>query len=185
MLLSNRDIKGYISSGDIIIDPFEDKNLGPDSYDIHLGKKILVSKDVNGVIDPQKGINMEFEEINLEKTPYILKRGEFILADTLEKIGLSNKVTAQLEGRSSIGRLGIVIHMTAGLIHAGWGFSNPSTITLEISSVNPNPVKLYYGMGIAQLSFIKLSSPAEGTYISKYEGQKEPLPSRLNMDFKR
>ncbi len=185
MLLSNRDIRNFIDRGDIIIEPFDPKHLGPDSYDIHLGSKVLISKIVNGVIDPMEGINMEFEEVDLREGPYLLKRGEFILADTLEKVGLANTVTGQLEGRSSLGRLGIVIHMTAGLIHAGWAHKEPSTITLEISSVNPNPVKLYYGMGIAQLSFHKLSSPAEGEYKSRYDGQKEPLPSKLDKDFGR
>ncbi len=187
MLLSNADIERYIQQGDIKIDPFVPENVGPDSIDIRLSDKLLIAKKVDKVIDPQKGIDMEFDEHSLIDGPYAIRPGDFILGSTYEKIGLSNIITAQLEGRSSIGRLGIVIHMTAGLIHAGWGNKTPSTLTLEISSVNPNPVYLYNGMKIAQLSFFKLMGPAKKGYDdqskSKYSEQQGPLPSRLHHEF--
>lgn len=187
MLLSNADILTHIKQGHITIDPLEHNHIGPDSIDIRLGNKLLIARKIDGVIDPRNGVNMEFDEHDLKEGPYAIKPGDFVLGTTYEKIGLSNSITAQLEGRSSIGRLGIVIHMTAGLIHAGWGSKSPSTLTLEISSVNPNPVYLHYGMRIAQLSFFKLTGPAEKGYDdnseSKYSEQQGPLPSRLHKEF--
>lgn len=162
-------------------------NLGPDSIDIRLGGKLLIAKKVDRIIDPKNGMDMEFDEYDLEKGPYALKAGEFALGTTLERIGLSNKVTAQLEGRSSIGRLGIIIHMTAGLVHAGWGYKKPSTLTLEMSSVNPNPVYLHHRMKIAQLSFMRHGRPPANGYDdnpnSKYSAQLGPLPSKIHKDY--
>ncbi len=188
MLLSNAEILRYIAQSDIKIEPFIAENVGPDSIDIRLGKKMLVAKRTGNIVDPHKEINMEFDEYNLENEPFAIKPGDFALGTTLEKIGLSNKITGQLEGRSSIGRLGIIIHMTAGLVHAGWAHREPSTLTLELSSVNPNPVYLYKGMKIAQISFMRLGEPTEMGYDdfsgSKYSRQEGPLPSRLHYEHK-
>ncbi|MEM0437870.1 MAG: dCTP deaminase [Candidatus Micrarchaeia archaeon] len=185
-MLSHSDILRHINTGDILIDPLELQNIGPDSIDIRLGGKLLVARKTGRIIDPRKSIEMEFDQYDIEKEPYAIKPGDFVLATTLERIGLSNSITGQLEGRSSIGRLGIIVHMTAGLIHAGWGYRQPATLTLELSSVNPNPVYIYEGMKIAQMSFIKLTNPAEIGYDdnahSKYSNQQGPVPSRLHRE---
>ncbi|MCX8205690.1 MAG: dCTP deaminase [Candidatus Micrarchaeota archaeon] len=185
-MLSHSDILRHINTGDIIIDPLEPQNIGPDSIDIRLGSKLLVARKTGKIIDPRKDIEMEFDQHDISSGPYAIKPGDFVLATTIERIGLSNNITGQLEGRSSVGRLGIVVHMTAGLIHAGWGYRQPATLTLELSSVNPNPVYLYEGMKIAQMSFVKLTNPAEIGYDdnvhSKYSNQQGPLPSRINRD---
>ena len=187
MLLSNNEIRKCIDNGEIVLENLDMNNIGPDSVDIRLDKRILVAKKTGKVIDPRNGIDMEFDEYDLSKEPYALKPGDFVLASSYERIGLSNHITAQLEGRSSLGRLGIVIHMTAGLIHAGWGLKKPSALTLEISSVNPNPVLLHYKMKIAQLSFMLLRSPASTGYDeckdSKYVGQSDVTASKMHHDY--
>ncbi|MGB9635487.1 MAG: dCTP deaminase [Candidatus Micrarchaeia archaeon] len=187
MIMSNIEIEKAIRNGEIILQGFESENLGPDSIDIRLGNKLLIAKKTGKIVDPRVEIGMEFDEIYLDDGPYAIKPGDFVLGSTYEKIGLSRNITAQLEGRSSIGRLGIVVHMTAGLVHAGWGYKQPSTLTLEISSVNPNPVYLYNKMKIAQISFMRHGTPPEHGYDdnrnNKYSGQKGPLPSMIHKDF--
>jgi dCTP deaminase len=187
MIMSNIEIENAIRKGEIILMPFESENLGPDSIDIRLGNKLLIAKKTGKIIDPKNNINMEFDEVYLDEKPYAIKPGDFVLGSTYEKIGLSRNITAQLEGRSSIGRLGIVVHMTAGLVHAGWGYKQPSTLTLEISSVNPNPVYLYDKMKVAQISFLRHGTPPNIGYDdnsnNKYSKQEGPLPSRIHKDF--
>ncbi len=178
MILNREEILEYIKNGEIKIEPFEKSNVGVDSIDLRLGKEILIAKAIGKTIDPKKPENY-WEKVEL-KDSIEIGRGDFILASTLEKISIGNKVAAFIEGRSSIGRLGIMVHVTAGVIHAGFGKIKPSRITLEIYSVNPNPVKLYYGMKIAQLVFIKLSKPSEVLYdeVGRYVGLKGPLPPK-------
>ncbi len=177
MLLTDKEILRAIKDKDIIIDPFNVDYLGPDSLDLTLGNEILVSKNKEKIIDP-KNIEDFFEKVIFDDY-FILKPGQFILGTTYEKIGLSNKISAQIEGRSTLGRLGIMVHMTAGIIHAGFGAKKPNALTLEIYSVNPNPVKLYKNMKIAQLSFFKLNEEVNKGYDfienSKYKYQSSVL----------
>ncbi|MEW6528554.1 MAG: dCTP deaminase [Candidatus Micrarchaeota archaeon] len=175
-LMSDTDVIEAINKGEIGIKPFDKKFLGPDSLDIRLGDEMLVSKIIKKTIDPNKPKN--FFVSKKIKHSFILKPMQFVLGTTLERISLSNNIAAQIEGRSSLGRLGIMVHMTAGIIHAGFGAKGPSTLTLEIYSVNPNDVYLHAGMKIAQLSFFKLNRKVSKGYdfisTSKYLNQNGP-----------
>lgn len=179
-LMSDIDMIEAIGKGEIRIDPFEKGLLGPDSLDIRLGNEILVSKTIGKTIDPAKPENF-FESRKINGS-FTLEPGQFVLGTTLERISLSDAVAAQIEGRSSLGRLGIMVHMTAGIIHAGFGAKGPSALTLEIYSVNPNSVFLHAGMKIAQLSFFRLNRKASRGYdfipTSKYVSQDKPLPPK-------
>lgn len=179
MLLNKEEILEYIERGEIKVEPFDKSLVGIDSLDLRLGEEILIAKDINKTIDPKNPENF-WEKKYIGENGIELKPGSFVLASTLEKIGIGKSIAAFIEGRSSLGRLGIMVHVTAGLAHAGFGELKPSHITLEMYSVNPNPVKLYKGMGIAQLAFIKLSKPSKTSYdeIGKYVGLKGPLPPK-------
>jgi dCTP deaminase len=176
-LMSDIDVLEAVGKGEIKIEPFDRKFLGPDSLDIRLGDDMLVSKTVGRTIDPSKPENF-FEGRKIDGS-FTLEPGQFVLGTTLERISLSDAVAAQIEGRSSLGRLGIMVHMTAGIIHAGFGAKEPSALTLEIYSVNPNSVYLHAGMKIAQLSFFRLNRKASTGYdfmpTSKYVNQDRPL----------
>ncbi len=178
MILSDSEILEELRRGKIKIVPFDSDSLGPDSVDIRLGNIILVAKKTGRIVDPlEKNAANFFEEKDISKG-YILKPHSFILGHTMERISLSEDIAAQIEGRSSIGRFGIVVHMTAGIIHAGFGSKAPSSLTLEISSVNPNDVLLRPGMKIAQLTFFRLGKKATSGYDSlpgsKYITQLKP-----------
>ena len=166
-ILSDKEIMREIKSGNLKMTHFEKSMLGPDSIDIRLGDSILEARKIGKVIDPRdkKSCNF-FSEKKIDRDGYVLKPQSFVLGHTLERIGLPNNIAAQIEGRSSIGRLGIVVHMTAGIIHAGFGGKEPSSLTLEISSVNPNEVLLFPGMKIAQLTFFRLGESATLGYDS-------------------
>ena len=112
--------------------------------------------------------------------PFILHPGEFVLGTTLERIGIPNDLVARLEGKSSLGRLGLLIHSTAGYIDPGW-FGD---ITLELSNVSRLPITIYAGMRIGQLSFQQLTTPVDNPYSGKYQGQEGPTASRAHQDFK-
>ena len=180
-MLSGSEIKELIKSKDVVITPYDESLVGPDSIDIRLGHEIMIAKNVADVIDSSKPVNF-WERKEVSEKGFILNPNQFILGITLEKIGLSNAISAQIEGRSSVGRLGIMVHVTAGIIHAGFGSKDPSNITLEIYSVNPNPVLLKPGIKIAQLTFFNLNKRADVGYdqmkTSSYIGQDKPLPPR-------
>ncbi len=185
-LLSDEEILAEIKAGSIKIEPFDRQFLGPDSIDIRLGSDVLIAKAVGKTLDPLSKENPDFFEKKKINGAFTLEPGQFILSNTFEKIGLSNRIAAQIEGRSSLGRYGIMVHMTAGIIHAGFGSKSPSTLTLEIYSVNPNSVLLHEGMKIAQLSFFKLNREVEQGYDfkegSKYVGQTAPERPKVYMD---
>ncbi|MDD5337778.1 MAG: dCTP deaminase [Candidatus ainarchaeum sp.] len=179
-LMSDMDVLDAVKAGEIRVEPFERAFLGPDSLDIRLGNDMLVSKTVGKTIDPNRPEN--FFEARKINGSFTLEPGQFVLGTTVERISLSESVSAQIEGRSSLGRLGIMVHMTAGIIHAGFGAKEPSALTLEIYSVNPNSVFLHAGMKIAQLSFFRLNRKASKGYdfmaTSKYVSQSKPLPPK-------
>jgi dCTP deaminase len=188
-LLSDGEILAEMKRGAIKALPFVRGNLGPDSLDITLGDEVLIFKQScdNAPIDPLKkdGLERCFESVRIDDR-FILRKNQFVLANTTERISLSNNISAMLEGRSSLARFGIMVHMTGGVVHAGFGAKQPSTLTLEIYSVNPNDIILKPGMKIAQLSFFKLSSPASEGYDaksgSKYVAQTSPVPPRIYLD---
>ena len=186
MVLSDRTIKEELAKGRIIIDPLDESDIQPASVDLHLDRKLLVFRNTRQpYIDVRKDLPdlTEAEEIP-EDSPFILHPGEFVLASTLEVVGLPDDIVARLEGKSSLGRIGLLIHSTAGYVDPGWN----GHLTLELSNVANLPVTLYYGMKIGQISFLRLTTPAENLYGSpalgsKYQGQTEPTASRFFRDF--
>ena len=177
MILEKHDILKLIEEGELKIEPFDEKLLGIDSIDVRLSNYLLVAEEDEDTIDPFKPKNF-WREVRIDEEGFELTPGMFVLGSTIERVGLGNTIAGLIHGRSSVGRLGIMVHVTAGMIHAGFGKLEPSRITLEMYSVNPNPVLLKPGMRIAQLAFVKLSRPSEELYdeVGKYVGLKKPTP---------
>ncbi|HIG98117.1 TPA: dCTP deaminase [Candidatus Woesearchaeota archaeon] len=185
MLLSDKSIREAIKAGKIVIKPFFEDCVQPSSIDIHLDNKFLLfNKSKHGIIDvkqKQEGLMMPVEIKDNE--PFILHPGEFILGSTLESVKLSSDIAGRIEGKSSLGRLGLLIHSTAGFIDPGW----EGNLTLELSNVSPLPITLYYKMKIGQVSFVNMSTPVDRPYGSKglgshYQGQKVPVASKFHED---
>jgi dCTP deaminase len=189
MILSDRDIKARILKGDIVVtSPDNDHlaNLGPSSLDLRLGSYFKVyNHSSHAILDPKNPETFKdvVRMVEIEKgESFVVQPGEFVLGVTLEKIRIPDDMVARVEGRSSLGRLGIIIHSTAGFVDAGF----EGTITLEITNINRMPVALYPGMRVCQLAFEQMSSPAEVPYqkkkSSKYQGQVYPEESRIAGD---
>jgi dCTP deaminase len=186
VLLSDKDIRSEIESGRVGVDPYEPKMIQPSSIDVRLDKFFRVFENHKyEVIDPSKEqpeLTREIEVGNNEH--FILHPGEFVLASTYEVVTLPDDIAARLEGKSSLGRLGLLTHSTAGFIDPGFS----GHITLELSNVANLPVKLFPGMKIGQLCLVKLSSAAENPYGSaiygsRYQGQRGPTASRSWLNF--
>lgn len=190
MILSDRDIKRLIQEGKIAVESPEgdhEKNIHASSMDLRLGKFFKVYEHSKfPVLDPLKMRSFQgltkLIEITSPEEPFIVHPGDFVLGVTLEKVKLGDDIVARVEGRSSLGRLGIIVHSTAGFVDAGF----EGTITLEITNINRIPVALYPGMRVCQLAFEMMSSPADIPYnkkaSSKYQGQTMPEESRLSID---
>ena len=185
MVLSDRDIRAAIDARRIVIDPFDPKYLQPASVDIHLDAQFRIFRSTHhAYIDLRKGVDDITELVTVaEGDRFILHPGEFALGSTLERVRLGNDIVSRVEGKSSLGRLGLLIHSTAGFVDPGWD----GHLTLELSNVNTIPITLYPRMRIGQLSFFQLSSPAERPYGtpelgSSYQGQSGPTPSRYRLD---
>ncbi len=188
MILSDRDIKKELKSKEITIKPYRAECLQPASYDVHLDRHFLVfNTNQNFVIDPRDISKDLMKKIDITKTePFILHPGEFALGVLLEETGVSDKLVGRLEGKSSLGRLGLIIHTTAGFLDAG----NSLKMTLELFNAGKIPLKLYYGMPIGQMAFEYLSSPCERPYgskglNSKYKGDTKPQASKMHLNFKK
>jgi len=186
VLLSDRDIRSEIQSGRVAVEPFDEAMIQPSSVDVRLDKFFRVFENHKySVIDPSiEQAELTREVIAEGEEAFILHPGEFVLASTYEVITLPDDIAGRLEGKSSLGRLGLLTHSTAGFIDPGFS----GHITIELSNVANLPVKLYPGMKIGQLCLIKLSSPAEhpygsAIYASRYQGQRGPTPSRSFMNF--
>lgn len=186
MLLSDRDIRTEIKAGRVVVEPFDEAMIQPSSVDVRLDKFFRVFENHKySVIDPSAEQPELTREVIAEgDEAFILHPGEFVLASTYEVITLPDDIAGRLEGKSSLGRLGLLTHSTAGFIDPGFS----GHITLELSNVANLPVKLFPGMKIGQLCLIKLSSPAEhpygsAIYSSRYQGQRGPTPSRSFMNF--
>jgi dCTP deaminase len=191
MVLSDRDIVRYMESGKIKITPAPDlsKQRGSCSIDFRLGNIFRVFEHSKyPYIDLREGIDSN-ELMHKVEVPdgeaFTMQPGEFVLAATLETLELSDDIMARLEGRSSLGRLGIIVHSTAGVFDPGW----VGTATLELGNLGRMPVKLYPGMRICAFTFEQLSSPAKVSYRkkpgNKYSGQVEPVASRFGNDLER
>ena len=185
-VLSDRTIKNLLAEGRIVVDPLGEGCIQPASVDVHLDRHILVFRNSRRpFIDVREDLSdlTEMEEIGDQ--PFMLHPGEFVLGSTLETIEIPDDLVARLEGKSSLGRIGLLIHSTAGYVDPGW----KGHLTLELSNVANLPITLYHGMKIGQLSFLQLSTPADVPYGSpelgsKYQGQTVPTASRAYRDFK-
>ena len=187
MVLSDRTIRRLIDEGRIGIDPFDHELVQPSSVDVRVDRLFRVFRNSRypfiDVKEPMEDLT-ELVEVGDAEQPFILHPGEFVLGSTLERITLPDDLVARLEGKSSLGRLGLLIHSTAGFIDPGWD----GHVTLELSNVANLPITIYVGMKIGQLSFVQLSEPAERPYGadalgSKYQGQSGPTPSRYWKNF--
>ncbi len=188
MLLSDRDILTEIDSGRVSLDPFEREMVQPSSIDVRLDRLFRVFENHRYPhIDPAEDQPDLTREVAPEgDEPFILHPGEFVLGSTYERVTLPDDVAARLEGKSSLGRLGLLTHSTAGFIDPGFS----GHVTLELANVANLPIKLWPGMKIGQLCFFRLSSPAEhpygsSTYGSRYQGQRGPTPSKSAANFHR
>ena len=188
MLLSDRDIRSELDAGRVVLEPYDAEMVQPSSIDVRLDRFFRVFENHRYPhIDP----SVEQPELTrlVEPTgdePFILHPGEFALASTYEVVTLPDDVAGRLEGKSSLGRLGLLTHSTAGFIDPGFS----GHVTLELSNVATLPIKLWPGMKIGQLCLIRLSSPAEhpygsAKYGSRYQGQRGPTPSKSFLNFHR
>lgn len=185
-VLSDRDIRAALQSGRVRIDPYDPACLQPSSVDLHLDRDFRVFRNSRypyiDVRQPQPDLT-EMESIS-DDEPFILHPGEFVLGQTLEWVELPDDLVSRLEGKSSLGRLGLLIHSTAGYVDPGW----KGNLTLELSNVANLPIALYFGMKIGQISFFRMTSPVERPYGSKelgskYQGQSRPTASEYYRDF--
>jgi dCTP deaminase len=186
MVLSDQVIRRLIEAGRIGIDPYDPALMQPSSLDVRVDTLFRVFRNSRY---PYIDVKTEQEELTelVEVTgdePFILHPGEFVLGSTLERVTLPDDLVARLEGKSSLGRLGLLIHSTAGFIDPGFD----GHVTLELSNVANLPITIYPGMKIGQLSFVQMAEPAEtpygsGALGSKYQGQRGPTPSRYWQNF--
>jgi dCTP deaminase len=186
MILSDRTIREEIASGRIVIEPFDPESVQPSSVDLHVDSQFRVFANSRyPYIDVKRPMPDLTDLVEVkEEEPFILHPGEFVLGSTRERVGIPDDMVARLEGKSSLGRLGLLIHSTAGYVDPGWdGF-----LTLELSNVANLPITIYPGMKIGQISFFRLTSSADRPYGSKetgskYQGQRGPTASRFFEEF--
>ncbi len=186
VILSDATIRTEIGEGRIVVDPFDDAMVQPSSIDVRLDPRFLVFRNhTRAIIDVKEDLSDLTEPVEAnEKEPFILHPGEFVLGATAERFALPDDIVGRVEGKSSLGRLGLLIHTTAGFVDAGF----EGQLTLELSNVATLPITLYPGMKIGQLSFLRMDRPAEVPYGadslgSKYRGQVGPTPSQYWKNF--
>jgi dCTP deaminase len=188
VVLSDRTIRAEIEAGRIVIDPFDAELIQPSSVDVRVDRRFRVFNNARypyiDVRQPMDGLTELVEVTGGE--PFILHPGEFVLGQTMEQVSLPDDLVARLEGKSSLGRLGLLIHSTAGFVDSGFS----GNLTLELSNVANLPITIYHGMPIGQISFMRMDGPVESPYGSrrtgsKYQGQAEPTPSRFYLNFDR
>jgi dCTP deaminase len=187
VVLSDRSIREEIEAERIVIDPFDETLIQPSSVDVRVDRTFRVFHNGRYThIDVREPMEELTELVSPpDGEPFILHPGEFVLGQTLERVTLPDDLVARLEGKSSLGRLGLLIHSTAGFVDSGFS----GNLTLELSNVANLPITIYYGMPIGQISFMRMDSPVERPYGggetgSKYQGQAEPTPSRFYLNFK-
>jgi len=188
VVLSDRTIRAEIEAGRIEIEPFDEGLIQPSSVDVRVDRRFRVFHNARyPYIDVRQPMEDLTELVMVgEDEPFILHPGEFVLGQTLEQVTLPDDLVARLEGKSSLGRLGLLIHSTAGFVDSGFS----GNLTLELSNVANLPITIYHGMPIGQISFMRMDSPVERPYGSgetgsKYQGQGEPTPSRFYLNFER
>jgi len=188
MVLSDRTIKQEIAAGRLVFDPYDERLVQPSSVDMRVDRQFRVFHNARyPYIDVKRPMEELTELVTVEgEEPFILHPGEFVLGQTLERVSLPDDLVARLEGKSSLGRLGLLIHSTAGFVDAGF----EGNLTLELSNVANLPITIYHGMPIGQISFMRMDGPVENPYGarkagSKYQGQAEPTASRYYRNFER
>jgi dCTP deaminase len=186
VILSDRTIRAELEAGRIVIEPLGEGCIQPSSVDLHVDRLFRVFRNhTMGHIDVKQDLEELTELVEIgEDDAFMLHPGEFVLGSTLERVALPDDLVARLEGKSSLGRLGLLIHSTAGFVDAGWD----GHLTLELSNVANLPITLYPGMKIGQISFLQMTTPADqpygtGNLGSKYRGQRGPTPSRYFENF--
>ena len=186
MILSDRTIREELEAGRIVIEPLGEGCIQPSSVDLHVDRFFRVFRNhTMGYIDVKQDLEELTEMVEIaEDDVFILHPGEFVLGSTSERVALPNDLVARLEGKSSLGRLGLLIHSTAGFVDAGWD----GHLTLELSNVANLPITLYPGMKIGQISFLQMTTEADNPYGSKavgskYQGQRGPTASRYFENF--
>jgi dCTP deaminase len=187
MILSDVSIREQLQAGRILIDPLDEDCIQPSSVDLHVDRYFRVFRNHTQRVIDVKEDQEELTELveALGDDPLILHPGEFVLGSTLERVRLPDDLVARLEGKSSLGRLGLLIHSTAGFVDAGWD----GHLTLELSNVANLPITLYPGMRIGQISFLQMTTAASVPYGgaglgSKYQGQRGPTASRYFENFR-
>lgn len=185
-VLSDRDIAAALAAGRIQVSPYDPADLQPASIDIHLDRGFRVFRNNRYTFIDVRAAQTDLTELIeiADDEAFVLHPGEFVLGQTLEWVELPNDLVARLEGKSSLGRLGLLIHSTAGYVDPGW----KGNLTLELSNVAKLPIALYFGMKIGQISYFEMSSPVDRPYGSaglgsKYQGQSEPTASAMFEDF--
>ena len=188
VILSDRTLREQIDVGRIIIDPYDESLIQPSSIDVRISHLFRVFRNhTAGVIDVKADMTGLTELVEIDPDggeAFMLHPGEFVLGSTLERIACPDDLVGRVEGKSSLGRLGLLIHSTAGFIDAGFD----GHITLELANVASLPITLYPGMKIGQISFMEMTTPADRPYGhgatgSKYHGQRGPTPSRYHENF--
>ncbi len=182
MVLSDRTIREEIAAGRLIVDPFDDALVQPSSIDLRVASEFRVFRNNRQpFIDPRELDDNLTEVVTVgDDEPFVLHPGEFVLGSTLERVGIPGNLVARLEGKSSLGRLGLLIHSTAGYIDPGF----EGNITLEFSNVASLPILIRPGMRIGQISFLQMTTPVDTPYQGKYQGQSGPTSSRSHQDFR-
>jgi len=186
-VLSDRTIKEELTTGRLVIDPLDENDIQPASVDLHLDRVFRIFRVTRRpYVDVREPMEDLTELVSIEDDePFIIQPGTFVLGSTLESVTLPDDIVARVDGRSSLGRLGLLVHATAGYVDPGW----MGKLTLELSNQSQMPIALYYGMKISQISFLRLSTRVERPYgseglASKYQGQTGPTPSRIFQDFR-
>ena len=187
-VLSDRDIAAALAAERIRIRPYADADLQPSSIDLHLDRQFRVFRNNRYAFIDVRAPQPDLTELLsvTDDEPFVLHPGEFVLGQTLEWVELPDDLVARLEGKSSLGRLGLLIHSTAGYVDPGW----KGNLTLELSNVANLPIALYFGMKIGQISFHAMSSPVDRPYGSAglgshYQGQSEPTASAFHDEYRR
>ena len=192
MILSDRTLREQLAAGRIVIEPLDESLIQPSSIDVRISHLFRVFRNhTSAVIDVKRDqtaltelIEMPVDEHGVGDEAFMLHPGEFVLGSTLERVAVPDDLVGRVEGKSSLGRLGLLIHSTAGFIDAGFD----GHITLELANVASLPITLYPGMKIGQISFMHMTTPADNPYGkgakgSKYQGQRGPTPSRYFENF--
>jgi len=186
VILSDHSLREELAAGRIVVEPFDERCVQPSSIDVKLSNLFRVFRNhTAGVIDVKSAVDLTEPVEIADDGVFMLHPGEFVLGSTLERIGVADDMVARIDGKSSLGRLGLIIHSTAGFIDPGFD----GHITLELTNIATLPITLYPAMKVGQVSFMRMTTPADRPYGagatgSKYQGQRGPTPSRYWENFK-